>query len=471
MKNKSLLWYRQDLRIHDNEALYEALRWNNEVIPVFVFDSRLFRGYSRFGNRRIHPLRAKFIIESIIALRETWREMGSDLIVRVGPPEQVVFELAKEFKTSMVFCNRERTRDEVNIQDQLEQNLWTIGQEMRFTRGKMLYYTQDLPFPVTHTPDNFTIFRKELERIVPVRAALPMPDSISPIIQSFDPGTIPSLQQLGYTSELTDVVSIFKGGEQEGLKRLKEYIWAGDGLRKYKSRENYISDPLFSSMFSPWLSMGCISPKAVYHEIKSYESIRGSNEGTQSLITELLRRDHCRLIAKKYGNKIFLRGGITQKKHDSNPEEKYVFKIWQQGRLGIPLIDASMTALAKTGFLPFPLRNACAQFLIHSLKVNWQRGADWYEANLIDYDPASNWVNWMALAGLLPDTIEEKPVSINFLNKKYDPHGKFIREWLPSLNNIPESKIFHPETLTDEEQAMYGFKPGKHYPRPVVGVG
>jgi deoxyribodipyrimidine photo-lyase len=149
------------------------------LIPGFL------KPKSRFGHKRVHLLRAQFLIESIKALRDSWREMGSDLIVRVGHPEHVIFDLAKEFKTSMVFCNRERTRDEVTVQDSLEQNLWTIGQEMRFTRGKMLYYTQDLPFPVTHTPDNFTAFRKELERIVPIRAELPMPDSISPIIQPF----------------------------------------------------------------------------------------------------------------------------------------------------------------------------------------------------------------------------------------------------------------------------------------------
>jgi deoxyribodipyrimidine photo-lyase len=470
MKNSSLLWYRLDLRVHDNEALYEAIRWNNEVIPVYVFDPRLFKGKSRFGNKRVHPQRATFLLDAISALRSTWREMGSDLIVRIGHPEQVIFDLAREFKTSMVFCNRERTRDEVLVQDSLEQNLWTIGQEMRFTRGKMLYYTQDLPFPVTHTPDNFTAFRKELERIIPVRAMLPMPDSISPIMQTFDPGDIPTLSQLGYAENSQKDETIFKGGEQEGIKRMKDYIWAGEGLKKYRNKDNTVSDPLFTSMLSPWLSMGCVSPKAVYHEIKSYESIRGSNESTQSLITELLRRDHCRLIAKKYGNRIFQRGGISQKISETSQEEKYLFKIWKEGRLGIPLIDASMKALSSTGFLPYPLRSACAQFLIHSLKVNWLRGADWYEANLIDYDPASNWVNWMVLAGLLPDGGEEKPVSMNFLNKKYDPQGKYIRAWLPALKNIPDSKIFHPESLSNEEQEVYNFIPGKQYPKPVIAV-
>ncbi len=466
MKNKSLLWYRQDLRLHDNEALYEAIRWNSEVIPVYVFDPRAFNAGSRFGHTRMHLHRAQFIIDAVTALRWSLRALGSDLIVRVGYPENVLFDLAKEFKTSVVFCNRERTRDEVLVQDRLERNLWTIGQEMWYARGKMLYYTQDLPFPVTHTPDNFSAFRKELERIVPVRTLLPTPDALIPIFQPYDPGSIPSIEVLGLKP--TEAPSLFLGGEEEGIKKLKDYVWSDSGLRKFRTKDNFVSDPLFSSKLSPWLSQGCLSPKMVYHEIKSYESIHGSNEGSQKMTTALIRRDYCRLLAKKYGDKIFLRGGISQKPIESPSEEQFLFKLWKEGRLGIPLIDASMKALAATGYLPFPLRSVAAQFLVYSLKVNWQLGADWYESNLIDYDPASNWINWQSLAGLIPDTHEEKPVSLGFIAKKYDPQGRFIRHWIKALEHIPENKIFHPELLDEQDQKRYNFIPGKHYPKPIV---
>ncbi len=469
MNNKSLLWYRQDLRLQDNEALHEAIRWSSEVIPVYVFDPRSFNARSRFGHRRMHPDRAQFIIEAIHELRKSWQELGSDLIVRIGYPEDVLFQLAQEFKTSVVFCNRERTRDEVSVQDKLERKLWTIGQEMWFARGKMLYYTQDLPFPVTHTPDNFSVFRKELERIVPVRSVLPTPLTLTPIFQAYEQGEIPTMEQLGLKSKEAGS-RLFIGGEKEGLKKLKEYIWSDAGLRKFRNKEHSIADPLFSSMLSPWLAQGCLSPKMVYHEIKSYESVHGSNEGTQNMTTELIRRDYCRLIAKKYGDKIFLRGGILQKPVDSPDEEQYLFSLWKEGRLGVPIIDASMIALSASGYLPFPLRNAAAQFLVHTLKVNWQLGADWYEANLMDYDPASNWVNWQSLAKLIPDTTEEKPFSLNFLSKKYDPQGKFIRKWIKALEKIPDSKIFHPELLDDQEQRQYDFIPGKQYPKPIVAT-
>ncbi len=469
MKNRSILWYRQDLRLHDNEALYEALRWNSEVIPVYVFDIRVFTSISSYGQRRMPAKRAKFIIDSVVNLRKTWQKIGSDLLVRIGNPEEIIFNLAKEFKTDVVFCNRERTRDEVTIQDKLEQNLWTIGQEMRFTRGKMLYYTQDLPFPVTHTPNNFSTFKKELERIVPVRQILPYPDSVSPILQAFEPGDIPTLTELKYSEAEIGVVSILHGGEDQGLKNLKEYIWSPQGLEKYRTKEKLFSSPMFSSGLSPWLAQGCISPKMVYHEIKSFESIHGINDNTQSMITELMRRDYCRLIAKKYSEKIFEPGGVIGKTTDQpNKEEDYLFKIWKEGRTGVPVIDAAMKSLATTGYLAYPLRVASALYLINSLKVHWRRGADWFESNLIDYDVATNWVNWMLLAGLLPEAQEEKFMSNDYLSKKYDPQGEFIKKWIPALKEIPANKIYHPELLDLNEQKQFNLTLGKEYPRPVA---
>ncbi|NBC06295.1 MAG: cryptochrome DASH, partial [Bacteroidetes bacterium] len=161
---RGIMWFRQDLRLHDNEALTEALQYTDEVIPVYVFDERFFKGETTdFGFPKTGKYRAQFIIESIIDLRDSLRRMGSDLIVRIGKPEEEVFEIARKAKSSWVFCNRERTPDEVYVQDSLERNLWSVGQEIRYSRGKMLYYTADLPFPITHTPDTFSQFKKEVE--------------------------------------------------------------------------------------------------------------------------------------------------------------------------------------------------------------------------------------------------------------------------------------------------------------------
>ena len=159
---KVVVWFRQDLRIHDNEALIHAIAAGKEVIPVFVFDDRIFKSKTKFGFPKTGPHRLRFTIEAIQDLRENLKSLGSNLVVRSGNTEEEIYNICKANKTNWVFCNRERTQEEVEIQDALEQKLWSIGQEIIYSRGKMLYYTQDLPFPVTHTPDVFTAFRKEV---------------------------------------------------------------------------------------------------------------------------------------------------------------------------------------------------------------------------------------------------------------------------------------------------------------------
>ncbi|MEL7020233.1 MAG: deoxyribodipyrimidine photo-lyase [Bacteroidota bacterium] len=223
--NRVILWFRQDLRLHDNEALQDAMRHGKEIIPVYVFDERLFLGKTKqFGFPKTGKYRAQFIIESVEDLRQSLRKLGSDLYVRVGKTEDVLFEMAQQYKTSWVFCNRERTRDEEKIQDALEKKLWSIGQEIRYSRGKMLYYTSDLPFPVTHTPDTFASFRKEVERFVQVRQPLARPVEKFPYLTvRIDAGDMPTVQDFGHEDGIQDERAAIqhKGGETIALQRLQ----------------------------------------------------------------------------------------------------------------------------------------------------------------------------------------------------------------------------------------------------------
>ena len=306
-QKRAILWFRNDLRLHDNEALTEALRSADEVIPVYIFDERVFKTKMPFGFPKTGKYRAKFIIESIENLRENLRKCGSELYVFVGKTEDIISDLARSAKTSWVFCNRERTAEEVHIQDSLEEKLWSIGQEIRYSRGKMLYYTADLPFPVTQTPDTFTTYRKEVERITPVREPLPPPTKINPISFKLESGKIPILNDFGHDDFETDIRAVidFKGGETEGLKRLHYYLWDTNLIKTYEETRNGLIGGDYSSKLSAYLSHGCVSPKIVYHELKKYENERGSNTSTYLLFFELLWRDFFRLMGKNMGIKYF----------------------------------------------------------------------------------------------------------------------------------------------------------------------
>lgn len=468
----AILWFRQDLRLHDNEALTDALKHVQNIIPVYVFDERVFKGKTRFGFPKTGKFRARFIIESVKDLRKSLRRIGSDLIIRVGLPEDIIFELARTTKSSWVFCNRERTHEEVQVQDALENNLWSIGQELRFSRGKMLYYTADLPFPVTHTPDTFTQFRKEVERYIPVREPLSTPHSLSPIKIKIDPGEIPSLTDFGYQDFEVDQRTAlhFKGGETTGLERLKYYLWDSKLIKTYKRSRDGLIGGDYSTKFSPWLAQGCLSPKTIYSELQRFEAEYGSNKSTYWLFFELLWRDFFRFMAKKHGNKIFLKGGTMDKADPSWSNDFEALQLWIEGKTGVPFIDANMREISQTGFMSNRGRQNVASFLVKDLKVNWQMGAEYFESVLIDYDPCSNWGNWNYIAGVGSDPREIRYFNIISQAKRYDPSGEYVKLWLPELKELPPEKVHQPDILSDDDQHEHHVQIGHDYPKAMVNT-
>jgi deoxyribodipyrimidine photo-lyase len=469
MKRRAIVWFRQDLRIHDNEAIVNALRMADEVIPVYIFDDRVFKGTTRFGFPKTGAFRARFILESVADLRQNLQRLGTDLVVRCGLPEDILSDMARRYQCSWVICNRERTYEEVAVQDALEKNLWGSGIELIYTRGKMLYYTQDLPAPVQHTPDVFSQFRKENEYVTPVREPLPAPKSMPAVPTVVDLGNLPDLIDFGHQPFETDrrAALEFKGGETEGLRRLRHYLWDTDAIATYKETRNGLLGSLFSSKFSPWLAQGCLSPKLIYAELKRYERERVSNESTYWLFFELLWRDFFRLIGKKYGTRIFLKGGTQNKslKHLRNNYE--MFNCWAEGRTGVPFIDANMRELAATGWMSNRGRQNVASFLVRDLKVNWQMGAEYFESLLLDYDPCSNWGNWNYVAGVGSDPREDRYFNILTQAKNYDPNGDYVRHWCDELKAVPKEYCHRPDLLNPGQRQLFKMT---NYPKAVVKI-
>ncbi len=473
MERKAILWFRNDLRLDDNESLHEAAR-AGAVIPVFVFDERTFKGTTRrFGFVKTGVRRAQFLVEAVSDLRGRLRAIGSDLVIRVGHTEEVLYDLAREQRTGWVFCNRERTSEEVEIQDALERKLWTIGQEVRYARGKMLYHTADLPFPVSQTPDIYTQYRKEVERFVTVREPLDAPAELPALPEGLDAGKVPSLAKLGYDAPPTRdprAVLDFEGGETAGLARLNYYLWESDLAKTYKVTRNGLIGEEYSTKFSAWLAAGCLSPKRIYSELKRYEAERGANDSTYWIFFELLWRDFFRLMVKKHMELIFRKQGPKQEPVPDWSEDRRTFGLWAEGRTGVPFIDANMREFNATGFMSNRGRQNVASFLVKDMKLNWQMGAEYFESGLVDYDVASNWCNWNYVAGVGSDPRENRYFNILSQATRYDPKGDYVRLWLPELAELPEERIHRPDLLTSDEQRKYGVRLGVDYPNAVVNI-
>lgn len=458
---RSILWFRNDLRLHDNEALSDALSHSDEVIPLYVLDPRIIEGKTSCGLPKTGQHRHKFLMESLMDLRSSLRKLGSDLYIREGLPEEIIPEVARKVRSAYVYCNRERTFEEVGVQDRLEQNLWVIGQEIRYFRGKMLYYTADLPFPITHCPDTFTAFRKEVEKFVPIRNPLKTPSHINPVSVELEPGDL-SIPDDNVTG---DRPSVLIGGESEALKHLKYYLWDSKLVSKYKETRNNLLGRDFSSKFSSYLANGALSPKLIYTEVKRYEREIEKNKSTYWLVFELMWRDFFRFMAKKHGDKIFHRSGTKGVLRENLYDNETLFSKWTAGKTGIPFIDANIRELNATGYMSNRGRQNVASFLVNDLKINWIWGAEYFESQLLDYDPCSNYGNWNYIAGVGADPREDRYFNIPVQARKYDPAGEYIRHWLPELKDAPLKFLFNPFSISRED-----YDPSGHYPSPCIEV-
>jgi deoxyribodipyrimidine photo-lyase len=458
MSGKTILvWFRKDLRIHDNEILAEAVRKGETVVPVYCFDPRQFETTS-FHTRKTGYIRARFLIECVADLQKSLQKLGANLIIRMGRPEDVLPELVNKYNVSEVYHHREVASEETRVSADVENALWRLKINLRHFIGHTLFHKEDLPFPINNIPDVFSSFRKKIERDSSVRKCTDSPGRFN-IPQNMESGELPTLSDLGFGDiQNADEKSVmkFKGGETEALKRMQSYFWETNAVRSYKQTRNGLLGADYSSKFSAWIAFGCLSPREVYWEIKKYEQERGSSDSTYALFLQLLWRDYFRFMFKKYGNKFFQKIGFKGVAPEEAENQQDLFELWRQGKTGIPFIDANIRELNSTGFMSNRGRQNVASFLVRNLKVNWMWGASYFEEKLIDYCPANNWGNWAYIAGVGNDPKEYQHFNVLKQAKEFDPNGDYVRLWVPELTSVPGAKIHQPWALSGLELVECG---------------
>ncbi|XHX76747.1 MAG: DASH family cryptochrome [Stenomitos frigidus ULC029] len=467
---KILVWYRADLRLHDHEPLQAAAQATSaQIVPVYCFDPRQF-GQTSFGFPKTGAFRAQFLLESVADLRRSLRAIGSDLVIRQGFPEVIIPQLAQQLGITAVHYHREVTSEERAVETTLQQAVTALGVSFTSFWGHTLYHPDDLPFELHQLPELFTHFRKQVEKQSTVNPALRSPTQLPPL-PAMEPGDLPQLADFGLEPPASDdrAVLAFKGGETAGLERLQHYFWQQDCLKSYKETRNGMLGADYSSKFSPWLALGCLSPRYIYEQIQQYETERVQNDSTYWLVFELLWRDYFRFICAKHGDRIFWRSGL-QGIDIAWKEDWQRFDRWRCGTTGFPLIDANMQELAATGFMSNRGRQNVASFLTKNLGIDWRMGAEWFESLLLDYDVCSNWGNWNYTAGVGNDARGFRFFNILKQSKDYDPIGEYVKHWLPALSKVPGSKVHEPWKLLPVEQQRAGVTIGVDYPHPIVDL-
>lgn len=427
-KEVAIVWFTTDLRLRDNALLHEALQKHESIVPVYCFDWEAMQE-EQFGFKRMGPRRLQFLLESLADLQQSLLGFNAHLQIIMGKAEDVIPSIAKEFNVSEVFGKKEVGSYELATQIAIAQSLNAIGVEWTTTSTSTLFHPNDLPFGVRDIPDVFTDFRKRAERDSDVRKEFGLPLAIP--TPDLKPTPLPSLASLDIEvpSADTRAVMTFKGGEQEALKRARHYLLDSGCLSNYKETRNGLLGADYSSKFSPWLALGCISPRTIYFMVKEYEHLRGANDSTYWLIFELIWRDYFRYSMKKHKHLFFLKGGIQNRPPKTLKDNK-ALALWTQGKTGVDFVDANMNELRLTGFMSNRGRQIVASYLCNDLQLDWRSGAAYFEEQLIDYDVASNWGNWAYLAGVGNDPRGNRYFDVAKQARQYDAASEYRKLWL-----------------------------------------
>ena len=297
-----------------------------------------------------------------------------------------------------------------------------------------------------------------------------MPQSLKPFPPGLPVGSLPDISSLGVNEDCKQdkrTAFPFPGGETSGLDRIQYYLWGSHSVAKYKETRNGMVGESYSTKFSPWLALGCISPRMIFSQIKKYEEEEVANQSTYWVLFELIWRDYFKFVCQKYGDRVFYLSGILNK-HLPWSQDMDKFRAWAEGRTGVPFVDANMRELKETGWMSNRGRQNVASFLVKDLGLDWRLGAEWFESQLLDHDVCSNYGNWNYAAGIGNDPRENRKFNMVKQGMDYDGEGEFVRLWIEELRVIKGGKVHVPWTMGNGELEKAGIELGVTYPKPLV---
>jgi deoxyribodipyrimidine photo-lyase len=447
----TIVWFRRDLRLHDNPALAAAAAGTSALVPLYVLDPRLLRGRWSSSNR------TWFLLASLRGLDARLREVGSRLHVRVGDPAKVVPDVAASVGARTVHVASD-------VSPFAARRDAAVAQGLARDRATLVAH----PGLLVHPPDAvrtrdgrpyvvFGPYRRTWEAI-PRRAIEAAPTRLPPRPRSLDPGAVPDLAGLGLPEPTADPASFPEPGELAARGRLES--WLRDGLARYAGDRDRL-DVDGTSHLSQDLRFGLLSP------LELVERAAGRS-GADAWLAELCWRDfYLQLLA--HHPEVLRRPFRTAFERLRWIDDNGAFAAWRDGRTGHPVVDAAMRQLAATGFMPNRARMIVASFLAKDLLLDWRLGEAHFMRLLLDGDPAANDGGWQWAASTGTDAQPWfrvfDPVS---QGRRFDPEGAWIRRWIPELSRVPDHSVHTPWTMSPEEQAEAGCILGADYPRPIV---
>lgn len=434
----TILWFRQDLRLHDQPALLAAAE-QGLVIPIYILDD------DTPGDWRMGAAQRWWLHHSLTSLAKDLKALGSRLILRRGKAVETLRALMEDTGATTIHAIRHYEPWWRAAEEELGDRL-CLHDGNHLVRPELVTTGSGKPFRI------YSAFWKGLQEHMPPAHPLDPPSSLDA------PGHWPKSEKLADWALLptkpdwsTGFAEDWAPGEAAARERMADF---GDKAVAYDTARNMPSEE-GSSRLSPHLHFGEVSVRAVWHSLDR----RGD---TETFRKELAWRDFTDGVvmalpdyADRNGREAF--DALPWR---SGKEAKADLKAWQTGRTGYPIVDAGMRQLWTTGWMHNRVRMITASFLIKHLLIDWREGERWFWDCLIDADYGNNAVNWQWVAGTgIDSNMFGRIMAPLSQSEKFDA-GDYIRQWVPELKNVSDTAIHDPDEA--------GCRP-KAYPAKIIG--
>lgn len=457
----TIVWFRQDLRLHDNPALLAAAQ-RGAVLPVYILDETGEGRWPMGGASRW------WLHHALAALDAALRERGSELLLARGESGAVLRDLIRQSGADAVHWNRRYEPSAIARDAAIKEELGAAGVEVKSFAAAVLFEPHTVrnktggPFQV------FTPFWRHcltLEVAEPVKSpagALQRPAKVPRLLRLDELGLLPAVPwDAGLRAQ-------WEPGEAGAAKRLRKFL--SGAIERYAEERN-LPDRDGTSALSPHLHFGEIGPRQIWSAVRALSRDTGvfpASRGAQVFLSEVGWREfayhllyHFPHTAERPLREEFAR---FPWRRDAGQ-----LRAWQRGRTGYPIVDAGMRQLWATGWMHNRVRMIAASFLVKHLRLSWQEGAAWFWDTLVDADLAANTLGWQWTAGCGADAAPYFRIFNPILQGvKFDPSGDYVRRWVPELAQVPAQFIHAPWEASPLELSAAGVVLGRSYPHPIV---
>ncbi|MDQ2077852.1 deoxyribodipyrimidine photo-lyase [Marinimicrobium sp. ABcell2] len=446
----TLVWFRNNLRVTDNPALYAAAQEPGQTLAVYVLCEEYI------GRHQTAPARVDFIRRNLEVLEKDLAKLNISLVLmRVLKAEEIpqaLRELAKRNSCSQFFFNGEYPVDELARDRAVVEAMRAEDISCRRYHDRVILPPGTVCNQKGEAYKVFSAFRRRWWERVISSSLEPLGAPSAQAASKISGTSETSLNNLFEGLEQRDLSSHWPAGEAEAHRRLKVFLT--DHVEHYHQERDFPAHP-GTSQLSPYLAVGAISARQCLHAVLKTQ---GESEGARTWMSELIWRDFYQHVVVSFPQVCKHRAMQTYTEAFPWRYDEDKLQAWQRGETGIPIIDAAMRQLLETGWMHNRLRMVAAMFFSKNLQLDWRVGEAWFMSQLIDGDFAANNGGWQWCASTGTDAVPYfrvfNPVA---QSKRYDPTGKFIRTYVPELRHLSDRQIHEPP-------------PTKGYPAPIVDL-